>query len=327
MAALPPPPSKLPGMIYAAREAENSSWDSLGFSPSMIGSECDRFLWYSLHWAYAPEKFSGRMLRLFETGFNQEDRMIADLKRAGLEVYEVDPDNGKQFTARALAGHVRGKLDGICRGVPEAPAKWHVVECKSHNAKSFKKLLGPGGLKVTKYDHFVQCQTYMHIRGLDRALYIAVNKDTDELHVERVKYDLDFCTRLFARLERILRADSPPPRLAEKEIFACKFCKAKPLCFGDSFARISCRTCVHSSPEFSGDAAWSCARFAKPITISEQREACPAHLYLPDLVPGEMGEVDEERETIAYTLRDGRIWIDGQDRAEAPMANEEVEDE
>jgi hypothetical protein len=68
----------------------------------------------------------------------------------------------------------------------------------------------------------------------------------------------------------------------------------------------------------SGDAAWSCARWVKPLSTAEQREACPAHLYVPDLVPGEMGEVDEDRETITYTLTDGRIWVDGQDRADVP---------
>lgn len=327
MAALPRPQSQIPGLVYAAREAANESWDGLGFSPSMLGTECDRALWLMLHWAPAPETFSGQMLRLFETGHHQEARLIEDLRLAGLEVYDVDPDTGKQFLARALAGHVRGKLDGLAKGVPEAPTKWHVVEAKSHGEKSWKDLEKAQSVKVGKFDHWVQMQVYMHIRAIDRALYVAVRKATDHLYCERVEYDAEFCARLFARLERILRADTPPDRLCTKrDDFRGKFCKAAAVCWQESFARLNCRTCLHSAPDFSGDAAWSCARWTKPISADEQRAACPAHLFVPDLVPGEMGEVDHDAETISYTLSDGRVWVDGRDRAEEPAAIQGVDD-
>lgn len=321
MSAIPRPQSQIPALIYAAREAANEEWDGLGFSPSMLDSECDRALWLFLHWAPAPEKFDGRMLRLFGSGHYHEAKMIDDLKLAGLEVYEVDPDTGKQFYARALAGHVRGKLDGIVRGVPEAPAKWHVFEAKSHGEKSWKALKKAGNVKEGKFAHWVQMQVYMHIRAINRALYGAVCKSDDQLYFERVEYDAEWCARLLARLERILRLDTPPARITDKrDAFVCQWCKAAPVCWGESFARLNCRTCLHSAPDFSGDAAWSCARWAKPISADEQRAACPSHLYVPDLVPGVMGEVDDDRETISYTLHDGRTWIDGQDRAEEPAA-------
>src|SRR5205085_8160716 len=133
MTALPKPESKIPALVWAAYVDRNDDWDGLGFSPSMLGEECDRALWYWVRWAPAKEEFLGRMLRLFQTGHREEERIINDLRMAGLEVHDVDPDTGKQFLARALSGHLRGKLDGICRGVPEAPVKWHVLECKSHN--------------------------------------------------------------------------------------------------------------------------------------------------------------------------------------------------
>jgi len=288
----------------------------------MLGTECDRALWLMLHWAPAPESFDGRMLRLFETGHIQEARLIADLRLAGIEVYEVDPDTGRQFLARALAGHVRGKLDSIATaGVPEAPTKTHVVECKSHGTKSWKALIKAGNLKAGKFDHWVQCQVYMHIRGIDRALYAAVYKDTDELYCERIEYDHEFCTLLLARLERILRMSAPPVRISDKrDHFGCKFCKAAPVCWGESFARLNCRTCLHSTPEMDGDASWSCARWVKPLSAAEQREACPTHLYVPDLVPGEVVDSDEDAETVTYRLTDGRMWTDGRDQAEAPVA-------
>lgn len=327
MAPLPKPASKLPAMIADAYVAANEDWDGLGFSPSMVGTECDRALWYLLRWAPAKEQFDGRMLRLFRTGHIEEDRLIADLRAAGLEVHAVDPDTGKQFLARALAGHVRGKLDGMAIGVPEAPAKWHVVECKSHNDKSFKALVaaGAGNLRTGKFDHWVQCQIYMHIRAIDRALYVAVNKNDDSLWIDRVHYDAEWCTRLFARLERVLHAPTAPSRVpGAGKAPACRWCKAKPLCLEGSFARLNCRTCLHSSADMSGNAAWSCARWAKPLSPDEQREACPSHLYIPDLVPGEVLDADEVAETVTYRLNDGREWIDGRDPAQAPAANPEA---
>lgn len=312
--------------MYAAREAENESWDGLGFSPSMLASECDRALWLFLHWAPAPEKFDGRMLKLFDSGHYHEAKMIEGLKAAGLEVHEVDPDTGKQFLARALSGHVRGKLDGIVRGVPESPAKWHVFEAKSHGEKSWKPLDKAQSVKVGKVEHWVQIQVYLHIRGIDRALYVAVRKATDHLYCERIYYDPEFCAKLFARLERILRTDMPPAPISEKRNAPdCLFCKAKAVCSGLAFARLNCRTCLHASPDFSGDAAWSCQRWAKPLSPDEQRAACPAHLYVPDLVPGTMGEVDQDAETISYTLHDGRTWVDGRDSADAPVSVEIAE--
>lgn len=327
MAPLPKPKSKVPDMMYAAREAANESWDGLGFSPSMLDSECDRALWLFLHWAPQPEKFSGRMLNLFGSGHYHEAKMIEGLKLAGLEVHEVDPDTGRQFSARALAGHVRGKLDGIVRGVPEAPTKWHVFEAKSHGLKSWKALQKAGNVKDGKFAHYVQMQVYMHIRGIDRALYGAVCKDDDTLYFERVEYDNEFCVKLIARLERILGMSVPPARLCNKrDDFQGRFCRAAAVCWKESFGRVNCRTCLHSAPDMSGDAAWSCARWAKPISTNEQREGCAHHLFVPDLVPGEQVDVDEDAETITYTLLDGRTWIDGQDRADAPVENQENEE-
>jgi hypothetical protein len=329
MPALPKPPSKIPDLVWAAYVDRNEDWDGLGFSPSMLGEECDRALWYWVRWAPAKEAFLGRMLRLFQTGHREEERIINDLRMAGLEVHDVDPDTGDQFKARALAGHVRGKLDGICRGVPEAPVKWHVLECKSHNLKSFKALraAGPGGLRKAKFEHWVQCQIYMHIRGIERALYAAVCKDNDDLWFDRVEYDAAWCAKTLARLENILRSPTAPLRISnDPAFFGCRFCRAKPLCHGQSFARLNCRTCLHSTPDFSGDAAWTCARWVKPLTLEEQKEACPAHLYLPDLVPGEQLDADEEAETVTYRLADGRMWVDGRDLAAAPEVNPEAEE-
>lgn len=324
MAALPPlNNSRLADMVYAARAAEANEWDGLGFSPSSLDSACDKFLWFSLRWAFPKEKIPGQRHLVFDDGHYYEAKMVADLRRAGLVVHEVDPDTGKQWLVRALGDHVRGKMDGIIEsGVPEAPGKVHIFEAKSHGGDkeySWKSIKKAGNLKDGYFPHWVQCQVYMHIRGVDRCLYGGVRKSTAEYHFERIRYDNEFCVRLFARLERILRTPEPPAGICRnKDDFAGKWCRARALCFENSFPRIHCRSCVHSTPEMTGNAAWSCARHVKPLSPDEQRAGCVNHLTIPALVPGELLDVDEAREEISYRLHDGRLWTDGRDVSDAP---------
>ena len=47
------------------------------------------------------------------------------------------------------------------------------------------------------------------------------------------------------------------------------------------------------------------------MSLEEQDAGCPNHLLIPKLVPGELVSVDEEREEITYTLKDGSTWVDG----------------
>ena len=62
---------------------------------SSIGTECIRKIYFQ--WRnFAKKQLDGRILRLFETGYIQEDRIIKDLHNSGLEVWAVD-EYGSQF--------------------------------------------------------------------------------------------------------------------------------------------------------------------------------------------------------------------------------------
>ncbi len=305
MAPLPRPQSSTVRAIYAAYEAAASHWDSLGISVGEANDPCDRALWYAFRWCTPLEKHSGRQLRLFETGNIEEDRLVEDLRRIGVEVY------GQQDRIRLVGAHVRGKCDGKAIGVPEAPKTEHLVEFKSSNAKGMKEIVAKG-CQAAKPLHYGQCQLGMHAFGLTRCLYLVSCKDDDTLYAERIEYDAEFCLRLLARLERIINLPEPPSRISEDpDFFGCMFCKHKPICHQGEWSRVTCRSCLHSTPEMGGDGHWSCARWSKPISFDEQKSACPAHLHIPSLVPGEQIDVNEESETITYRLTTGKIWIDG----------------
>jgi len=47
------------------------------------------------------------------------------------------------------------------------------------------------------------------------------------------------------------------------------------------------------------------------LSIDEQRDGCPAHLYLCGLINGEQIDADEVAETVTYRLATGEIWVDG----------------
>jgi hypothetical protein len=127
VAPLPPVESPTVSAIWRAREAEaaadpRSAYEGFGTPASALGSPCDRQLWLSLRWASPPETPSGRQLRIFERGNLEEERVIADLRSAGIEV------SREQERFALAGGWLRGKIDAIGRGFLEAPKAEHVVD-------------------------------------------------------------------------------------------------------------------------------------------------------------------------------------------------------
>lgn len=319
MAPLPPSPNPTIDAIYRAYEAQGGNEQERGYlGISILGDECERKLWYAFRWVHDRENFDGRMLRLFETGHHEESRVIENLKAAGVDIHEVDQLTGDQWAVSAAGGHVRGHLDGIIfSGLKEAPKACHVFECKTHNAKSFKALL-LSGVAVAKPLHYAQMQGYMHLKGIDRAFYVAVEKDTDTMRSERVHYDPVFASALMAKGERIVTASEPPAKLHEnpeaKMAYACGWCPALAVCHRGAWPRSNCRTCLHATPLMDGRGAWHCARHDREISTDDQRNGCGNHLSIPALVPGRQIDADPDAETVTYVLHSGETWTDGEGR-------------
>ena len=277
--------------IYAHYKEKGDAEPTRGYlGASSIGYHCTRFLWYQFRYCCKPE-FSGRMYRLFETGQLEESRMVANLKSIGCTVHELD-GNGDQFEVSALGGHFSGHMDGCAIGIPEAPKTWHVLEFKTHNAKSFAKLKKEGVWK-SKPQHHEQCQVYMGFTGMTRALYLAKNKDTDELYSERIHFDNSCFNELMIRAERIITSTSPPERISERsDYYQCKWCDARAICFGIQeegkyqalpVPAISCRQCCHATPKMDGNARWECEKHKRGLSETDQAKACDDHLCLPGL--------------------------------------------
>jgi PD-(D/E)XK nuclease superfamily len=327
MAELPKPKNVVVELIYGVHEEQQRQQRPHPFGssigPSMLGNECDRALWYAFRWAYDPEPPNGRSLRLFETGHREEARIIAELRAAGVEV------TGEQAEVAALGGHLHGYLDGVVLGISGVSKAHHVLEIKTHNEKSYADLWKKG-VQKSKPGHYAQMQLYMHLGPYERALYIAVNKNDDQLYSERVRYNKQHAEALLHRVEYIVTANAAPTKLHEdpaaREAFVCGWCPARGICHEDAFAPRNCRTCLHISPIIDGESGadggdrggrrgvWRCEFWDRTLTLDEQRAGCPEHRYLPSLVPGEQTDAFDRGGQIDVTYRmrrDGREWTDG----------------
>lgn len=313
MPALPPPIAHTAEAIDAAYVKAARNGDSMGVPMSQVINPCDRALWYAFRWTAEPEKPEGSRQRRFATGEHYEQVMLDELRMIGAEVWQIDSATGKQFKVDLANGHLRGKLDGVAVGLPEAPQTPHAVECKSANEKSFKAI-AKGKVRDTKPEHHAQIQLYMHALGLQRGLYMLANKNDDTRHTERVEYDAAFCLALIARIERIVVLGRPPARLHEdptsKGAVECLFCTARPVCHEGAFPRVNCRTCLESEPH--DGPRWTCRHRVKDLSYREQQDGCRGHRFIPELVPGEQVDADPRGRTVTYRMADGSVWVDGE---------------
>lgn len=299
---IPPPQHSLVTLIdKAVQEKEAGRKPRPHMGASMLGHPCDRWLWLSFRWA-VEDNHEGRLLRLFRRGQREEEVILEDLQAAGLEIISEQAEV-------KLGGHVSGTIDAIVVGVPEAPAKQHVAEFKTHNAKSFAQL-EKDGVEKSKPMHWVQMQVYMHATGLDRALYVAVCKDDDRLYIERVKYDRQTAEEAIERGQKISTADIMPQPMygASAAWWQCKMCPANHFCHTSEMTnQVNCRTCAHYTARTDGTS--HCAVWDNEIPIEAQYEGCDSHVLHPNLVLWNQAE-SPDGITGAYRI-EGEVVLNG----------------
>ena len=259
------------------------------FYASNLGLECPKRQWLTFINAF-QDKVSNRVKRLFDRGNREEQFIIGVLRSIGIEVISPYESEKTQFTVEYLNGHIRGKIDAIAlKGVKEAAHKLHVLEFKTMNDSSFKDMQ-KNGLEMSQPTHFVQIQAYMNAKDMDRGLYIAVNKNNDELYVERVKLNKTYMKDILNKAANIiLNKNSMPPALSnDKTFFKCKMCNASDVCHGEVMPEINCRTCVFS--EAKDDGKFYCNYWLKksaadkPIPLDAQKLGCGNHIFIPQLL-------------------------------------------
>ena len=264
---------------------------------SQIGVKCKRALWYQFRHMARPE-LDGRMLRLFETGDREEDRIVSNLRAVGVTVWDRDPETGRQIRFTAHDGHFALSLDGVGEGFKESSAP-HTLEFKTMSDKNFRATQSKGVQEV-KPVYWAQCQVGMHLSGLERCAFIAVNKNTDDIYLERIKYDPAEAMHLIAKAGEIIFSDKPPEKISNDPAwYECKFCDYHAICHRGQPPEVNCRTCAHATPELGGDGAWTCGKGKDFGT------ACSQHLFNPHAMAWEVH--DATSNWVEYITEDGEI--------------------
>ncbi len=203
---------------------------------SALGDECTRRIQYQLF--HTPQKINANQVRTFDTGHCLEDLVAAWLRISGFDL-KTKNDNGDQFGFSTAEGRIQGHVDGIIYKFPEGleiintsiDTLW---ECKTMNNKNWNET-AKYGVFATKFIYFVQVQIYMAYLDLKQCLFTALNKDTSELFLEIVPFDLETAQRYSDRAVNILKAcDNQEifPRLsADKNFFKCKMCSYREECW------------------------------------------------------------------------------------------------
>lgn len=293
----------------AAKPGSDDDWRRDHMGASMLGHECDRYLWLSFRWALAEQK-DGRMLRLLERGKREEEWLLEDLRAIGIDLV------GTQLPVKWR--HVGGSADAVLVNIIGSDGDPHVGEFKTSNAKQFDRLVEKG-VKAAKWEHYVQMQVYMHGLSLRWALYVAVCKDDDRLHVERVPYDQKEAVAAVERGERLAILPSAPPRKLDTTSPPCVLtskdgtqwpCKFWDLCHGDAvMPERNCRTCISATAQ--ADGTWRCEHKAIAIDGMAQRAGCGQHVTEPSMVNAQVAGVDEAARRVTYQAAGGRVVVDG----------------
>lgn len=271
----------LPRIADAYREDDPNDHYRSHLGASMIGRKCARELWYNWRWSII-RKFQPRMLRLFNRGHQEEARFLAMLEMIGVQFHQ--PEDGNQERISDFGGHFGSALDGVLWGVPDCPGEWILGEFKTHNTKSFCKLVAEGVMS-SKPEHFSQMQTCMARRGIHKTLYLAVNKNDDDVFGQIIEYDHAWATKELTKGADIITRRNAPPRLSDDpSFFDCTYCDAHQRCHFPEKQDIArnCRTCKFSVADLGG--TWGCEKFNKELDKGAQLVGCGSWEPIPDLI-------------------------------------------
>lgn len=227
-------------LIDSALVAQHEAQPRRGYlGASRIGEDCGRRLVYE--YTHTPEDpgkgLPGHTLRIFAAGHQFEDLTVRWLKAAGFELLTRRRDGG-QFGFATAGGRIRGHIDGVIVSGPEIGIAWPALfEHKALKAKSWADVV-KRGVQLSKPVYYAQLQLYMGYMELDVALFTCLNKDTQELHHERVDFVPHIAQALSDRAADIIRAagtsDLPPRIAASPDFHICRFCPYHATCWKDA---------------------------------------------------------------------------------------------
>lgn len=197
---------------------------------SVIGHECDRYIWLNKYGKQLKYEIPFRLGRIFERGNLEEERIFSSIKK--LSCVELIS------TQLSFANSI---LQGSCDGViKDKQGNQYILELKTMNDGNFKRLK-KHGLSKSNATYWSQCQAYMHLAiellllDFKGVLFLAVNKNDESMYEELIEYDPLVGEGLVAKAKRIDGLEEMPDGIfsAEKKPQACFNCSFHKHCYGE----------------------------------------------------------------------------------------------
>lgn len=259
--------------IDAAYEREGSKPARDYIGASIIGNSCDAYLALSLR-GFPDDAPAPRLKRIFSLGHLIEDVVVADLKRAGLRIWDRDPLTGRQFAYNLYGGHIACHMDGQ---VEFAEQEVGGLEIKSMNDNSWTKF-HEQGVRLSHPHYFAQMQMMMGMSGFRKFLFVALNKDKSTYHAEVVHFDLFQWSFHQERIKKVFLNESTRVS-ADPLDWRCKDCFKRSACWELPEVEAHCSKCEHAMPAHDG--RWWCSKHEKPAV-----ETCEDYqVYRPKVRP------------------------------------------
>lgn len=198
----------------------------------------------------------------------------------------------RQWNFKANGGHHSGSNDGKVKGFDKYDERcvgWGGLEYKTHGESSFTQLAGPkpvtgerrkGGKGVLKGKpvHYTQVQNYMDRLDLPWCLYIAVNKNTDEIYYEVIMRKRELGKIIADRAEKIVEARQAPGKaFTDPSNFNCKFCDFADECHYSKQPEVSCFSCAYCVPitdDPENKAEWRCNKYNQIVPKDFMWKGC-----------------------------------------------------
>ena len=253
--------------------------DHLG--ASVIGHECDRYLWNHFRWM-RREIHSARMYSLFDQGHRIEKQMRETLENLGAKFYYPNPDNHEeQLKFSDIDGHFGGSCDGVFTWPEIGLPDWYILECKSSKTGSTFDQLTKIEVAGAQPRHYAQQSVYGLKFQIRHALYIAYNKNDSSIYFEIVDLDWMLGEEMTKRADYVIHSQEPPAKVkgASPNFFICKMCTTYwGICHMGDKPVPNCRNCVHSRPVENGE--WKCLHWDSIIPTDTIPKGCAEHVGL-----------------------------------------------
>ncbi len=234
---------KLIEKIYEFIEVEAAKEPPRNYiGASSIGETCERKLYYKLREADKAKPRRAELILAANDGHRSEDLIASYIRQIpGIELWTHKSDGGQYGFAEKF-GNVdfKGHVDGVIKGLPQAPATAHIWENKSSNQKIYDAFLKAkekhgtkGALEAWNYKYYAQAVINMEKFDITRHYTTVCLAGTRKIASCRTEANPALAKQLIEKAKRVASATTPPFGISENPtFFECKYlCEFYEHCF------------------------------------------------------------------------------------------------